>query len=194
MTARVSVCWPLLVIVMGYGGVTSAQQPYSDFRFPSLDSGHDRSAEESRYPNTYRWRPLESDRPIQPKPAPPRDVQSYPLINDYTDEPFGLPRGTYRRIEERHTITPHEEGYRFRPIDPGEQQRVKERNEEGRRNYTDTLPSRPDAGVGNSPFRIDRTPSAPRFRPDKRLDKGSGKPAGRYEYPSGQYLPQFRPQ
>jgi hypothetical protein len=183
---RNSVCWPLLVIVMGYG-VAVAQPPFGDDRFrnPYPDAGTGAEAMD------YRWRPLEQEDPGgQPQSPPAREGYGHPQGSGYTDEPFGLPRGTFRRIEERHTITPHhEKGFRFRPIDPDEQERVKERNANDRQSY----PRNPVMRGNGETYPADRIPSPPKFRPDKRLDKGARGPDSRYSYPEGRQRPQFRP-
>jgi hypothetical protein len=191
---RNSVCWPVLVIIMG-SGAAMAQQPYADYRFrnpdPSVETG---VSEPGAGAMNYRWRPLEQEAPDgQPESPPERGPAtkgySYPRNLDYTDEPLGLPRGTYRRIEERHTITPHDKGYRFRPIGPDEQERVKERNANDRQTYTDI----PGMNGRGDAYRSDSRPSPPIFRPDKRLDKGTRGSTDRYSYPEGRPLPQFRP-
>jgi len=112
---------------------------------------------------------------------------------DYTDEPFGLPRGVYRRIEERHTITPQLPGYRFRPIEPDEQERNHSRNETQDRVYRE-LTQDPSPGRSDSAPYFQGQQPALNFRPDPRLDRSSRKPPARYGYPQGAQSPLFRPQ
>lgn len=190
---RNSVCWPLLVIVMGYCAAAMAQQPYPDYRFRQPDTEMrrpDRGADAMQY----RWRPLDaagdSGEQAQAPPAhgPRREAYGTPG-SDYTDEPFGLPRGTYRRIEERHTIVPHDEGFRFRPLKPEEQERVKERNQRDRRSYPET----PDMNGRWGDPRGNSMQTPPKFRPDKRFDGGSNRSGGRYSYPEGSQQPRYRP-
>ena len=189
---RSSVCWPLLVIVMGYGAAAMAQQPYADYRFREPSVEMERPDQGSGAMN-YRWRPQESDNSerqteVPPERAPRREAYGS-SGTDYMDEPFGLPRGTYRRIEERHTIVPHDEGFRFRPLKPEEQARVKERNQRDRQ--TNPGGSGIDRRWGDP--RFDGMPSTPAFRPDKRLDGGARESRGRYTYPENRQLQQFRP-
>jgi hypothetical protein len=190
---RNSVCWPLLVIVMGYCAVAMAQQPYPDSRFrqPDVEMGRPGQGADAM---RYRWRPLEEGNAGEQDQTPSAHGSSTDAYGgapgaDYTDEPFGLPRGTYRRIEERHTIVPHDEGFRFRPLRPEEQERVKERNERNRQSHSES----PDMNGRRGDPRFNRMQTPPMFRPDKRFEGGSNGPGGRYSYPEGGQLPQFRP-
>lgn len=143
------------------------------------------------YASPLRWRPLETETE-QTESSPinwtPREGST---VFDYTDEPLGLPRGTYRRIEQRHTITPHSEGYRFRPIKPEEQQRNRQRNQSSDRVRQDVMSTPPAAydthGQG-------RQAPAFQFRPDARLDSQPRGAPSRYSYPVDSSAPVFRPQ
>jgi hypothetical protein len=143
-------------------------------------------AEQSGWPGNFaenpgRWRPLDQDEITHQT----RDrAQSYPDVpirppqyQDYTDTPYGLPRGVYRPVEERHNITPHLQGYRFRPLTPNEQVRVRKRNMDhqneasrsagvARPTYSPLLPS--ERGFTGQ--------ESLRFRPDKRLPSISDNP------------------
>ncbi|MCU7827727.1 MAG: hypothetical protein KZQ85_01535 [Candidatus Thiodiazotropha sp. (ex Myrtea sp. 'scaly one' KF741663)] len=189
---------PLLIALLGVPGMCPAQQPYGDFHYPGRQAGDVRSYGLMEDALQYRWRPLGTEASVPTQPPVLRDQRldtpTYPSRSDYVDEPLGLPPGTYRRIEERHTITPHREGFRFRPIDPNEQQRVKDHNKGQYRKNTNTSTRQPTiSGWGNGGYQMENLPPKPKFRPDKRLDKTpSGGAVNRYAYPQGSRAPVFR--
>ena len=113
-------------------------------------------------------------------------------MTDYTDEPFGLPPGTYRPVEQRHTIIPHLEGYRFRPLVPEEQLRNRERNEEqaSMRQEEGWAGFGSQSGGGGYPSAGKRPDF--RFRPDSRLDAPTRNAPSRYAFPMGAEAPRFR--
>lgn len=145
------------------------------------------------YQPPLRWRPLESETEDAGSFSDRRASNPHSTAHDYTDEPFGLPRGTYRSIEQRHTITPHHEGFRFRPIDPGEQLRNRERNQSSAQRQDDLVS--PVAPHNGFPAGYQQGLQAPalKFRPDARLDKETrGRPSG-YVPPIGNGSQMFRP-
>ncbi len=186
-------CFSGLMLAV-YGGLVSAQEAYGANTYQYRL--HDRRlapapSQNSRQP---RWRPLEEESGNDSGSTPNRQMGSYPGVSDYTDEPFGLPPGTYRRIEERHIITPHFEGYRFRPIDPDEQLRNQTRNQaqdQIKRKQRFPQPARQD-GWGEVDRLWEQSP-AMNFRPDPRLDKQRRETPQRYAYPMGSDAPVFRP-
>ncbi len=141
-----------------------------------------------------RWRPMESDTESVNSPSTASSSLAPSTVFDYTDEPFGLPRGTYRKIEQRHTITPHLEGYRFRPIDPGEQQRNRERNQSSASKLQqDSYSSGSAYGGGLEAGQQGMRRSELQFRPDARLDKKARGAPSRYAFPAGSGAPLYRP-
>ncbi|MCU7845499.1 MAG: hypothetical protein KZQ93_16850 [Candidatus Thiodiazotropha sp. (ex Monitilora ramsayi)] len=188
----------LLFAFLGGAGHCLAQQPY-EYPNPVYGSSGSNPAWMLQDDNQFRWRPDETE-PVQESSSSrgsgwnQRD-DVYTPATDYVDEPLGLPPGTYRRIDERHTITPHQDGFRFRPIEPSEQERVKDRNIEHRRkqHVTETPPSQIN-GWGNGGYYIEKQPPKPRFRPDSRFDKKPGSAPSRYSYPRGSGSPVFRPE
>jgi hypothetical protein len=125
----------------------------------------------------YRWRPLKK-REEQVTTSPGIDwgrsaTPLAPQYRDYADTPSGLPRGVYRPVPKRHQITPHHQGYRFRPLSPAEQERIKKRNIANRES------NQPPRELVFRPYR--RTTGRRsyslsaqgqyRFRPDKRLEE-----------------------
>ncbi|MBW9256053.1 MAG: hypothetical protein K1562_00310 [Candidatus Thiodiazotropha sp. (ex. Lucinisca nassula)] len=125
----------------------------------------------------YQWRPLnESQQSAAQAEAEwsgsaGRSTQHY---RDYTDTPFGLPEGTYRPVPERHEITPYHQGFRFRPINPAEQERIKQRNLTNReiRQPSGKLRFRPQQSTSESGRFGYSQGNQYRFRPDERLDRG----------------------
>jgi hypothetical protein len=186
-----SACCIFFVHVLMFAPSSFAQQAYSSNPYAVLPRPNS-SAAEVRPP--LRWRPLESASQSAESAAAGQVSKGASSAFDYTDEPFGLPRGTYRRIEQRHTITPHLEGYRFRPISPEEQLRNRQRN-------TSSVQTREaDSSAQFFSHRNDQGgfrqgPQAPdfKFRPDPRLEhKGRDAPP-RYTLPKGSGAPVFRP-
>lgn len=189
-------CIPLMGFLLS-GGSLFAQQPYNLYQPNGMTSQMNSIGTNpagSNYRSPLRWRPLEPETESagsfseSSAANPPSDVY------DYTDEPFGLPRGTYRSIEQRHTITPHHEGFRFRPIDPGEQQRNRERNlgSAQRRQENMASPVAPHNGVVEG-YQQGLQPPALKFRPDARLENKSRGAPSRYSLPMGSSAPVFRP-
>ncbi len=149
-----------------------------------------------------RWRPLgsnETGRETHDNVSyPPDRALGPPPYRDYTDSPFGLPRGVYRPVEERHNITPHHQGYRFRPLTPNEQVRVRKRNAD----QQNAVRRRMD---GFRPEYASQTADAPvtpgqegfRFRPDARFPSQNEDPLQHYNpnpefselYPTTQFRP-----
>lgn len=188
-------CFSVLILAL-YSGLVSAQDAYGTithrYKLPARELPP-APPQESRQ---LRWRPLEEASGEGSGKRPARQTgEGYPGVSDYTDEPFGLPRGTYRRIEERHTITPHLEGYRFRAIDPDEQLRNRSRNQT-QEQYSRGQPFYRSARQ-NGDIEADRLrgqPPALNFRPDPRLDKDLRGAPPRYAYPMGSEAPIYRPQ
>lgn len=122
----------------------------------------------------YRWRPLDGEEPppvLQWPEYATVNERNLPAYHDYADTPPGLPRGVYRPVRERHKITPHHQGYRFRPLSPAEQVRIKERNSAARDG--DKQPGLVFRSQRQAVHGRDSTVSRQsryRFRPDKRLD------------------------
>ncbi|MBT2970089.1 MAG: hypothetical protein KME56_13245 [Candidatus Thiodiazotropha sp. (ex Ctena orbiculata)] len=156
----------------------------------------------------YRWRPLneeeqrgESSTKLVPEVFENRQSGRAQSVVDYAETPPGLPRGVYRPVEERHNITPHKDGFRFRTLSPSEQQRIKRRNDAYSKAWQ---PNRRETGQRLSSelyggFEANRQQEY-QFRPDKRLQKQQGRswgypgtftsdPAFTEAYPA----PMFRP-
>lgn len=187
----------LLLAWMGVAGHCLAQQP-NTYQNPGLKPSGEMPAwmlQEDRQP---RWRPQEIEKEeTGSSPGKPwsQKADSFAPNIDYADEPPGLPPGTYRRIEERYTITPYQDGFRFRPIDPSEQQGIKDRyREEGPQQNRSKRLQPGIQGWDGSGYIIENRSPAPRFRPDERLDKGAGKTPRRYSYPQQSGSPLFRPE
>ncbi len=174
-----------LMCLFGLGEVM-AGGGYADNQF----RGHNRNGPVSQQ-NHYRWRPLNEEEKRSDSSVEayrdtfqtPRPVYSPPAM-DYAETPPGLPRGVYRPVEERHNITPHLEGFRFRTLSPSEQLRIKRRNEE----YNQS--TKPRRGESRRRFSFDDNSrfdanhqAGYRFRPDKRLDnRHSGGWRGSYTF------------
>ncbi len=128
-----------------------------------------------------RWRPLDEDEITQQARDRATSYRGLPTrpppYQDYTDTPYGLPRGVYRPVEERHNITPHHQGYRFRPLTPNEQVRVRKRNidhqNEMSRSTGEARPTYSPRVSSGSGFTGQENL---RFRPDKRLPSISNNP------------------
>jgi hypothetical protein len=197
---RLSDWWPLLVVVIGCGDAVWAEDFQTEYRFHEPET----TGMPAWFPDRQKssnWAPRASDSGLNTNnPGPsiqpiPQGNSFTPPVTDYAEPPAGLPPGLYRQVEQRHTITPHHEGYRFRPIDPVEQTRNKLRSDEERtRGMADTKqrPTGNNFYNGNTPME-GRQPK-PIYRPDNRLDKGSRQNSRRYPYQSGATMPQFRPQ
>lgn len=182
----------LLVVGVSASAALPAQQAYfthaQNFAVPAQRPAA------GGYASPLRWRPLESESTQEDSGNRGWTQNEGPSTYDYTDEPLGLPRGTYRRIEQRHTITPHSEGYRFRPIKPDEQQRNRARNENADQIHQGAMTVPQSAyqnGVQN--HTQDRRGPEVLFRPDARLDSRSRGGPSRYDYPLGGSAPVFRP-
>jgi hypothetical protein len=181
------------LILTIYGNLVLAQDAYDTY-LHNLYADQQLAPASPQNGGFYRWRPLEeesskaSPQLRQPRPAWGRGV------TDYTDEPFGLPPGTYRPIEQRHTITPHLEGYRFRPIKPEEQRRNRARQETRGRIHDeqDLRQSNEREGLSDAYGAGGKRP-AYNFRPDPRFDKSSRGAPSRYAFPMGSDAPRFRP-
>ncbi|MCU7892148.1 MAG: hypothetical protein KZQ78_11260 [Candidatus Thiodiazotropha sp. (ex Ustalcina ferruginea)] len=184
--------WLVCLLCLGSLDEVLAQQPHADFQFRSLQQN-------SSYPeDQYRWRPLNGDMEYsgltdQAFQGQGKDEPGYfSSVTDYADTPSGLPRGVYRPVQERHNITPHKEGFRFRTLTPSEQLRVKRRNQENRqspnrveKNRSEKAPLNPYGAYTDANNR-----EGFRFRPDKRLDK-KGRGSGRREDHTFPYDPAF---
>jgi hypothetical protein len=171
-------CFPVVILTL-HGGLAFAQQASEiDPTYTPLPQWGTIAAPVQNS-ERYRWRPLKDEADADVNRYREDRFTDKPGSYDYTDEPFALPRGTYRRIEQRHTITPYHEGYRFRPIDPLEQLRNRNRNKRQERSERDRSVTR-------------QRPNW-RFRPDPRLDKDGGGAPSRYAFPMGSEAPMFRP-
>ena len=189
-------CIPLVGLFVT-GGPLFAQQSYNPYQSNSMAprmNAIGTNPAGSNFQPPLRWRPLESETGSSGSLSERHAVTPPSAVYDYTDEPFGLPRGTYRNIEQRHTITPHHEGFRFRPIDPGEQQRNRERNLSSaqRRQENMAPPVVPPNGFAEgNPQGMQ--PPVLKFRPDARLEKKSRGAPSRYSLPMGSSAPVYRP-
>ncbi len=182
-------CLPIFAL-WAVAAWVSAQEAYGGYSYPRAAQDQWYAPAQRSSESRMRWRPLEdtADEESARDPSTPQEGGRF----DYTDEPFGLPRGVYRQIEERHTITPQLPGYRFRPIDPDEQVRNRERNESQDRVYREMTQDPPRGQESDPYYRGQQAPDL-RFRPDPRLDRSSRMPPARYGYPQGAQSPQFRP-
>jgi hypothetical protein len=185
------VCLPVLILLV-YGNLLAAEEAYGTYPYNLYTEQHV-APTAAKSGGRYRWRPLEE----QAVGESARQGQARPSwrsgVMDYTDEPFGLPPGTYRPIEERHTITPHREGYRFRPINPQEQRRNRARNitqerNQGERGSPQSTERTGGAGVS---YTGEQMPAF-KFRPDPRLDAPTRGAPSRYAFPMGSEAPRFR--
>jgi hypothetical protein len=183
-------------LIMGInGGLVWAQDAYSGNPYERQYPNRQYTLMDHQTNGSLRWRPLDEDTSVESGREPVHAVGPYPGVRDYTDEPLGLPRGTYRRIEERHTITPQLEGYRFRPIDPSEQLRNRSRNETQEQTQRGHTAAPSNRTIIVPPYAYDRSGQVPalNYRPDPRLDKDSTETPTRYAYPMGSEAPLFRP-
>ncbi|MCU7802868.1 MAG: hypothetical protein KZQ96_06690 [Candidatus Thiodiazotropha sp. (ex Lucinoma borealis)] len=184
--------WLVCLLSLGSLDKVLAQQPHADFQFRSLQQNS------SNPEDQYRWRPLNGDMEYsgltdQAFQGQGGDEPGYfSPVTDYADSPSGLPRGVYRPVQERHNITPHKEGFRFRTLAPSEQLRVKRRNQENRQSpnrvekkRSEKAPLNPYGGYTDTNNR-----EGFRFRPDKRLDK-KRRGSGRREDHTFPYNPAF---
>jgi hypothetical protein len=192
---RLFVCSLSALILAVYGGLVSAEDAYD--AYPRTLYQAPQFAPISPQSSTrYRWRPLDEENAGAQAERRGPPTNRMPAVEDYTDEPFGLPPGTYRPIEQRHTITPHLEGYRFRPIVPEEQVRNRTQNERQEQSLSDrNYPQ--SAGQGEPAYEGypmgGQVPSY-NFRPDPRLDKPTRGAPSRYAFPMGSEAPRFRSQ
>ncbi|MEW8289386.1 MAG: hypothetical protein AB2672_02575 [Candidatus Thiodiazotropha endolucinida] len=195
-----------LLCLVGLGDVL-AREPYADFQF--------RSQTQNRLglqQDHYRWRPLneEEEKLIESSAdsanirLPNQSTLNPSSVIDYAETPPGLPRGVYRPVEERHTITPHMDGFRFRELTPDEQLRIKRRNELYNQSWqpdrSDNRSIHSSGGYSHGQSEIQRQ-GAYKFRPDKRLDKKRGGNWGRSQsfpynpaFTDAYQAPMFRPE
>jgi hypothetical protein len=185
-------CAPLVFALL-FAAPLFAQQSYgqnSDYNFVTRNRPG-----VSDYALPLRWRPLESESESAGTDPSERQRNDASSVYDYTDEPFGLPRGTYRRIEQRHTITPHLEGYRFRPIKPQEQQRNRQRNLSSEQTRQDSSAAATFSTQGGYPSGYQPGQAQPtfKFRPDSRFEGQGHDVPSRYSLPAGDGGARFRP-
>lgn len=185
------VCWFFLWIPIVYSGLVSAQDAFGAYPYPQSRPEAQLTQVPRQAPGILRWRPLDGESEGAADSLSGRHGGSYPGFGDYTDEPPGVPAGTYRQIEERHTITPNLEGYRFRPIEPEEQVRNRSRNETQARSNRRQIYSRSvGSATGNEAYGGGLPPGVI-FRPDPRLDNGARRAPPRYAFPMGGDIPRF---
>jgi hypothetical protein len=138
----------------------------------------------------YRWRPLEEKDEQVTSSGFDRARSADTLVphyRDYADTPSGLPKGVYRPVPKRHQITPHHQGFRFRPLSPAEQERIKKRNTANRES------NQPPREMIFRPYRrrtggTNYSLSAQgqyRFRPDKRLEESTSRTTPLYSLEPG---------
>ncbi|MCG7899001.1 MAG: hypothetical protein JAY99_05070 [Candidatus Thiodiazotropha lotti] len=147
------------------------------YAYPLNDSRSFGSRSNSGVYGQYQWRPLNQHQEMASqterewKRSADQSTQPY---RDYTDTPFGLPEGTYRPVPQRHEITPYHQGYRFRPLNPSEQERIKQRNLTNRetRQPVGELRFRPQQSTSETGRFGYSQGNQYRFRPDERLDRG----------------------
>jgi hypothetical protein len=194
-----------LACLVGLGEVL-AREPYADYQFRSRPQhGYDYQQEH------FRWRPLNGD---EAKPHKDSAAESFagqphtpstfypPTFTDYADTPPGLPRGVYRQVEERHTIVPHMDGYRFRTLGPDEQQRIKRRNERYNQSWqSKQSKQRSSPSSGGYSYSESLRQEAYKFRSDKRLEKQSRRDWGLTDtfpynpaFTEAYQTPMFRPE
>lgn len=191
---RPSYWLPLLAMLFGIGGDVWAQDYSGSYRFRPRHGEPVGSAWSKEGEPALPWRSTVDDPGMNGssgksalQPIPQNDLYRSPVA-DYAQPPAGLPRGLYRPVEERHTITPHLEGYRFRPLRPDEQVRLKARSDKTLRAPED---DRQSDAMGYAESMPGGREARPVFRPDKRLEPDSRE---RYSLPSGPVMPRFRPQ
>ena len=151
------------------------------YAYPVNDPNSARPQSGSGVYGQYQWRPLNDRQQTAPaanqewRGSVDRSSQPY---RDYTDSPFGLPEGTYRPVPQRHEITPYHQGYRFRPLSPSEQERIKQRSVTERDSHQPSgeLRFRPQQSTSEAGRFGYSHGNEYRFRPDERLDRGF--PAG----------------
>jgi hypothetical protein len=168
---------------------------YGDYSEPDVPSDHSMQ-------RPYRWRPVESNETAHGTrdnaAYPPDRAQGPPQYRDYTDTPFGLPQGVYRPVKERHNIIPHHQGYRFRPLTPNEQVRVRTRNKDQQnatRHMMDGV--RPEYRSQTTDGPVTPGQGGVRFRPDVRFPSPGEDPLQNYSpnpgfsdlYPSTLFRP-----
>jgi hypothetical protein len=195
----------VLACLVGLGEVL-AREPYADYQF----RGQPQHGFDYRE-DYFRWRPLNGD---EAKPHKDSSGGSYgdradsqstrypPRYTDYADTPPGLPHGVYRPVEERHTIVPHMDGYRFRTLGPDEQLRIKRRNERYHQSWQPKQSeprSSPSTGVYS--YSEPQRQEAYKFRPDARLEKQIRRDWGRSDtfpynpaFTETYQTPMFRPE
>jgi hypothetical protein len=184
---RLSMLFPAV-----YVGLVSAQGGYGAYPYDNSFQDQRTAPMAQQQTQFLRWRPLDEASSETPDGMLDSRIGG---SHDYADQPNGVPPGTYRRIEQRHTITPQLEGYRFRPIKPEEQLRNRSRNETQYRANRDRRYSQRVVPRGaHENYRRREQPSSLNFRPDPRLDNGSSKAPPRYTFPMGSTAPVFRPQ
>jgi hypothetical protein len=193
---KVLFCFFLLILIFD-GGTVSAQDAAGGYSYEKQYQNRQFALIEQNANRSLRWRPLDEDPAGDSYRRPDTHAGPYPGASDYTDEPLGLPRGTYRAIEKRHTITPHLEGYRFRPIDPNEQLRNRSRNDSQEQSMRGHAASQWDRTTNAPPYGYGPSAQAPvlNYRPDPRLDRNgnTAETPSRYAYPMGSDAPLFRP-
>ncbi|MEW8028125.1 MAG: hypothetical protein AB2806_10340 [Candidatus Thiodiazotropha sp.] len=195
-----------LFCLVGLGDVL-AREPYAGYEFRTQGQNGFGFQQDP-----FRWRPLneEEEKRVETSAEPFKGQHQNqpphypPPVIDYAEAPSGLPPGVYRPVEERHTITPHMDGFRFRTLTPNEQLRIKRRNEAYNQAWQ---PDRSENrsfmisdGYSQGYSEIQRK-EAYKFRPDKRLDKKRGGNWGRsHAFPynpaftEAYQTPMFRPE
>jgi hypothetical protein len=171
--------WLVSLTCLVVFGDVLAREPYADYQFHS--QSHDGFV---RQREQFRWRPLNEE---EEKLHQNSSTGSYtgrvnkssvlypPAFTDYAETPPGLPRGVYRPVEERHTIIPHKNGFRFRTLTPAEQERIKRRNALYNQYWLPERSEKQSLPPSDSySYSVPRRQEAYRFRPDKRLDKKRG--------------------
>ncbi|MES9992936.1 MAG: hypothetical protein ABW098_13340 [Candidatus Thiodiazotropha sp.] len=183
MRIDAALCLVFISCLVGLGELL-AGQPYVQHQFHEQTRQRPAQSEDR-----YRWRPLNNEE--QQGTSTSKQVPDMfdngqsnraPRIIDYAETPPGLPRGVYRPVEDRHNITPHKDGYRFRSLSPREQERIKRRNEAYNRAWQ-PKPKQAEQQFSSERFGSFETNRQQdyRFRPDKRLEKQQGRNWG---YPS----------
>lgn len=185
------VSWFSISIIAIYCGLASAQDAYGVHPYPETHAGQQFMG--ARQPDRFlRWRPLDEEGGGAADGMQSGQSSGSGFI-DYTDEPRGAPSGTYRRIDQRHTITPHLEGYRFRPIDPAEQLSSRSRNETQARSNRERIFSQAAGSTdGTGVYSGGGSQGTLIYRPDPRFDKGANQGPPRYAFPMGTAAPMFR--
>jgi hypothetical protein len=192
--------------LVGLGEVL-AREPFADYQFRSQPQ----DGVVYQQQDQFRWRPLSEEETRHNNSSTERfkgreqnrSVLYPPSMLDYADTPPGLPRGVYRPVEQRHTITPYQDGFRFRTLTPDEQLRTKRRNEYYNQSWqprqSENRSVLPDSDFYR--FSASQRQEAYKFRPDKRLEKNRGGNWGRsYAFPynpastEAYQIPMFRPE